>query len=178
MRTIGRETCTLMCVAALSGALYSAAFAQDKSSTDDFGAGIDVRQDASLSQIGLPAYPGATRRRDKHDDSPAVSFGLWGGAFGVRLAVIKFRSSDGIDTITDFYRAAMARYGTVLDCSHAQRHAPSAPKEHGLTCDSSDYEPGQRVYKVGTKSDQIIVALKSVGDEVQFDMVRLSLKGE
>lgn len=172
-----RRHVALLTLLAVSVTLCASAEAADKSSSDDFSAGIDVRPTARVSDIGLPLYPGALRRHDKHDENPALSFGLWGGQLGVRIYVIKYRSKDGIDAVGDFYRQAMAQYGTILDCSEHPSPGSISSNSQGLDCDDEHPESGEHIYKVGSKSDQRIVALKPVAGEVHFELVRVSIKG-
>ena len=48
--------------------------------------------------------------------------GLWGGSSGFKLFVLKMESSDAPEKVAAFYRKALAKYGTVLDCSNANLH--------------------------------------------------------
>ena len=42
------------------------------------GAGVVLSGEASAKDVGLPAYPGSRRHKDKDDDSAAANLGLWG----------------------------------------------------------------------------------------------------
>jgi hypothetical protein len=156
--------------------LCSPALAADHES-DDSGFGLHASETANVSQIGLPFYPGSTRRHDKDGDSPAANFGMWGGSFGIKLVVIKYRSDDPLSQVADFYRTAMARYGTVLDCSTASVTVKSTGDDP-VTCDDDDAKQGQITLKVGKESDQRIVSLKKSHGETQFEMIRLRIKGD
>src|SRR5258708_9017346 len=92
--------------------------AQDKD-----GAGITLSKQATPKEVGLPAYPGAKLLKDEKEDSPSVQMGLWGSTFGFKLAVMKMESNDTPDKIAEFYRKALAKYGTVLECPDPSRHA-------------------------------------------------------
>ncbi|HEY1090072.1 MAG TPA: hypothetical protein VGE47_03190, partial [Burkholderiaceae bacterium] len=120
---------------------------------DSFKAGIEMKSEASLAAIGLPAYPGAVPRQDSQTDKSAFSFGVWGGMFGLKIEVLKFESSDSFDKISVFYRQALARHGQVLDCSIVPPAPPPAASKaedkRTLRCDSGDRGPGRQVYKVG-----------------------------
>lgn len=148
---------------------------------DGFSAGIDVRPQASAAEIGLPLYPGAQAQRDSGDDSSALSLGLWGGSLGFKLVVMKFASGDSPRDVARYYREALARYGTVLDCSAAT--APSASAARGgdgsrLACDDDERRPGSRVYKVGTRRSHRIVAIEPEGAGSRFQLVRIDARTE
>jgi hypothetical protein len=44
--------------------------------------GYVIHSNADAADVGLPIYPGAVKKADKHDDSPGFSFGIWGASFG------------------------------------------------------------------------------------------------
>lgn len=144
---------------------------------EGFSGGIEARPDASVDDVGLPAYPGAVRQQDRGDDKSAVTLGLWGGSFGLKLVVLKFASGDRLDSVAAFYRDALGRYGKVLDCSQPPPKATPRVDKSVLDCDGDTPEPGERLYKVGTPKAQRIVSLKQVGNSVHFQMVRLEATG-
>jgi len=47
--------------------------------------------------------------------------GIWGSSFGFKLAVMKMESNDAPEKIAEFYKKALAKYGTVLNCSMQRR---------------------------------------------------------
>jgi len=145
---------------------------------EGFKAGVELREQASLSEIGLPAYPGATEQRDKSDDKAAVTLGLWGGSLGFKLHVRKFASGDPVETVAAFYQDALAQYGEVLDCSNKRAPKPASGADAGqLTCDDDAPKPGSRVYKAGSKRDFRVVSLQPKGQGVHFQMVHIVAKG-
>jgi len=146
-----------------------------------FKAGAEFREDASLAEIGLPAYPGAVAQQDREQDKAALTLGLWGGAFGFKLQVRKFTSNDDIESIVGFYVKALSQHGKVLDCAKA----PPRPKREGksedkaLSCSDEERQPGKRVYKVGADNMNFrLVSLQQVGNAVNFQMVRVQIKGD
>lgn len=176
--------CTLLLLPLLAGALLSGAQAQD-GQLGGFKAGIELRPQATTKELGLPLYPGAQAQRDDAKDKGAVTLGLWGGAFGLHLAVGKFASSDSFDEVARYYRVAMAAYGPVLEC-RAENSGDKAPKpekpaakggEESLSC--KDAEPGASglVLKVGKPKDQRVVALQPKGAQVHFQLVRIEARG-
>jgi hypothetical protein len=145
---------------------------------DGFKAGVELREQASLSEIGLPAYPGATVQQDKADDKAAVTLGLWGGSLGFKLQVRKFASGDALETVAAFYQDALAQYGQVLDCSKPQpKPKPANKDEDRLSCGDETPKPGSRVYKVGTDKDFRMVAVQPKSTGVHFQLLRMVAKG-
>jgi hypothetical protein len=138
------------------------------------GAGIELSDKSSAADVGLPAYPGAAIRRDKDDDGEGLNLSLWGGSLGFKLALVKFTSADSVEKVAGFYRDAMSRYGTVLDCTGPRPAAPGPTDKKVLACNKDDKgEPGGKLYKVGTPRQQRIVSIKPVGSRVEFDLVRV-----
>ncbi len=139
------------------------------------GAGVELNTNTQPAEVDLPIYPGATQRRDKGDDGNGLSFSLWGGSVGFKLALLKYRSTASVDEVAGFYRKALARHGEVLDCSNPPPAAKtaSAGDKKALSCGDGKVDAGGRVYKAGTGDHQRVVSIKSVGQQVEFDLVRL-----
>lgn len=137
------------------------------------GAGIELNGNSSVADVGLPAYPGATVRRDD-DGHGGLNLALWGGSLGFKLSLVKFATGDTVDKVASFYRDAMGRYGHVLDCT-GPRPASTAPADKKvLACNKDDKgEPGGRLYKVGTPTQQRIVSIKPVSGRVEFEMLKI-----
>ncbi|MCV2371071.1 hypothetical protein [Roseateles oligotrophus] len=140
---------------------------------------------ARLKEIGLPAYPGAIARSDDRNDKSGVSLGLSFGPFGFKLQVSKYGITDGIDSISNYYREALSQYGPVLDCSVGSPAALASknekkakePKDDRLGCNEISASVSERVYKVGSSKNFRLVSLKQEGPEVHFQLVRLELRG-
>lgn len=139
------------------------------------GAGVTLNTHTQPAEVDLPIYPGATQRRDQGDDGNGLSFSLWGGSVGFKLALLKYRSTASVDEVAAYYRQALARHGAVLDCSNPPPAAKTASAGGGkaLTCGDGKVEAGGRVYKAGTGEHQRVVSIKPVGQQVEFDLVRL-----
>jgi hypothetical protein len=151
----------------------------DEGKLGGFKAGIELREQAGQRDLGLPLYPAAKVQRDDASDKGAVSLGLWGGAFGVRLAVAKFSSEDDIDAVARYYRVTMAAYGTVLECREANSGRKSAkPEADKLSCEDAEPGVGGLVLKVGKPKDQRVVSLQPKGKQVHFQLVRIEAKGD
>jgi len=145
------------------------------------GAGITFSKQATPKEVGLPAYPGAKLHKDEKEDSPAVQMGLWGSTFGFKLAVMKMESNDAPEKIAEFYKKALSKYGTVLDCSDPSRKAADKDKAgsvNRLECDDDKPEKGGLVFKAGTKEKQHVVAIQTNGQGSLFQLVYVEAQGD
>src|ERR1700756_3030750 len=148
-------------------------------------AGLDIHADADAADVGLPSYPGAIKKSDLDGDRSGFSFGLWGESFGIKLAVVSYRSVDSVDKVAAFYRDALAKYGPVLDCSRNQKkpdaphvhHDDKADKDTPVTCDNDTVEAGGRLYKVGTHRAQRVFKAARWHDGASFELVRVEQHG-
>ena len=148
-------------------------------------AGLDIHADADAADVGLPAYPGAVKKSDLDGDRAGFSFGVWGEAFGIKVAVVSYRSADSVDKVAAFYRDALAKYGPVLDCSSNRKrpgeppvhHDDKADKDKPVTCDNDTVEAGGRLYKVGTHRDQRVFKATPRRDGAGFELVRVEEHG-
>jgi hypothetical protein len=148
---------------------------------DKDGAGITFSKQATPKEVGLPAYPGAKLRKDEKDDSASVQMGLWGGSFGFKLAVMKMESNDAPEKIAEFYKKALAKYGTVLNCSDPSQKATAKDKagsSNKLECEDDKPEKGGLLFKAGTKEKQHLVAIQASGQGSLFQMVYVEARGD
>jgi hypothetical protein len=154
--------------------------AQEDKKSGDLNAGITISKQATAKDVGLPVYPGATPHKDPKDDSGA-NFGLWGGSFGLKLAVLKLDSGDSAEKVAAFYRKALAKYGPVLDCSNstgkAADNGQNSDKSGKLTCGDDKPDAGELLFKAGTKEKQHVVSVKPVAAGVNIDLVYLEARG-
>jgi hypothetical protein len=151
--------------------------AQDskKNKDNDEGAGIVLKTQATSKEVGLPVYPGARPHKDDKNESAAANLGLWGGAFGFKLVVMKMESSDAPDKIAAFYQKALRKYGQVLDCTNGD--TDSKKDSNKLTCDDDKPEPGKLVFKSGTKEKQHVVGIQQNGTGSTFQLVYVEARG-
>jgi hypothetical protein len=148
---------------------------------DRDGAGVMVSKQATAKDVGLPLYPGAKAHKDEKEDSPSVQLGLWGSSFGFKLAVMKMESNDAPDKIAEFYKKALAKYGTVLNCSDPSQTASAKDKggsSNKLECDDDKPEKGGLVFKAGTKEKQHIVGIQPNGRGSVFQLVYVEAQGD
>lgn len=130
--------------------------------------------EASAKDVGLPIYPGARPHKEKEDDSTSAKFGLWGGSFGFKLAVVKLESNDSPQKVAAFYKKALAKYGTVLDCSAASSQTGDKDESESskkLSCENDKPKPGEMEFKAGAKEKQHIVGIEPNGNGSLFQLV-------
>lgn len=138
------------------------------------GAGIYFNAEAEAKDVGLPVYPGARPHKEKDNDSESAKMGLWGGSFGFKLAVLKLESNDSPERVSAFYKKALEKYGTVLDCREASSQASDKSGNKSskqLTCEDDKPKPGEMEFKAGTKEKQHIVGIQPNGSGSLFQLV-------
>ena len=147
-------------------------------------AGLDLHADAELADIGLPLFPGAVKKAAKDEDGAGFSFGVWGGAFGIKVNALNYQSAGQVDDVAAFYREALGRLGPVLDCTdnkppHGARASEpkKSSKSKALTCGDDHVEAGGRLYKVGNEGDHRTVTITPMPGGVNFQLVRIEARG-
>ena len=145
-------------------------------------AGLDIQASADAADIGLPAYPGAIKKMNRDGEPTGFSFGIWGDSFGVKVAVVSYRSVDSLDKVAAFYRDALGKYGPVLDCSRPQPKPRAngdhkSDKDEPVSCDNETVDPGGRLYRVGTRHLQRAFKATPWHDGVTFELVRVEEHG-
>src|SRR6202789_4468642 len=126
-----RNLLVAMAILTVTGAVHLAAAQQQNSNQDK---SLDVRSsvgdlhmgnDADARKAGLPLYPGARLHHDddkgKDNDSSTANLSLFTEAFGIKLVIAKYDSSDAPGKVLDFYRDKLKKFGTVLEC-HTREH--------------------------------------------------------
>jgi len=159
----------LVATAASAGAVRGT---QDKD-----GAGVTFSKQATSKEVGLPVYTGAKPHKDEKEDSPSVQMGIWGSTFGFKLAVMKMESNDAPEKIAEFYKRALAKYGTVLNCSGPSQR-PSTKDSNKLECGDDKPEKGGMLFKAGTKEKQHLVGIQSNGQGTLFQLVYVEARGD
>jgi hypothetical protein len=162
-----------------AGSLASTAGAQDAATKKSNGAsaGVIVSKEATAKEVGLPLYPGAKPHKEEKDDSTAVQLGLWGGAFGFKLVILKLESADAPDKVAAFYRQALLKYGQVLDCSNAETAPAGKDNTLKLSCGDDKPDPGGQLFKAGSKEKQHLVSLKPNGSGTSFQLMYIEARG-
>ncbi|MBL8306135.1 MAG: hypothetical protein JNM33_05530 [Rubrivivax sp.] len=159
-------------------ALAPAAWSAEKS--EGFSAGLKVQPRATLTDIGLPMYPGATPDKTG-DEGEGASIQLWGGLFGMQLHTLAFKSGDAPDAVARFYREAMTRQGPLVDCSADAPPDPppaAASQSKLLRCGKDRAKPGSHALKVGLPGGVRMVSIEPDGRGSRIQLVRLMIRGE
>jgi hypothetical protein len=171
-----RTTCLAVALSIAGAALLPVcARAQEKGD-----AGVVVSGKASAKDVGLPIYPNSKPHQEKEGDSDAANLGLWGGGAGFKLAVLKMESSDAPEKVAAYYKKALAKYGTVLDCSNPSTTTKRTDKDDSskvLTCGDDKPEKGGLLYKAGTKDTQHIVGIQADGQGSLYQLINVSSWG-
>jgi len=142
-----------------------------------FSAALNVSGTATAEDVGLPNYPGSklVQESDKSESGANINFAT--PMFGFKVVAVKMITSDQPESVAKFYRDALSKYGTVLDCSYGVKNKPKSSDEE-LDCDSDTSTKHELVYKVGTGKNQRIVAVKPHGTGSQFDLVHVDMRGD
>jgi hypothetical protein len=98
----------------------------------------------TATDLGLPAYPGATlvkERKNGHDDG-AADIGLSFGSFHLKVQAVGYQTPDPADKVLDFYRPALAKFGQVIECNGGRPVGQPTVTDSGLTCNDNDHKSG------------------------------------
>jgi hypothetical protein len=144
--------------------------------------GIHVSKGANAADVGLAVYPGARLKQgdsDGKDKSANVNISSFG--FQLRVVALEYESDDAPAKLVSYYKDELKKYGKVLEChtSHFDVNPEMKSSDHGsgeLSCEGSS---GDNVeLKVGTKSNQHIVAVKPEGSGSSFSLVYVRTHGK
>ena len=181
---LGSALCGVMSLAAVSVVGQE----KDKSGVnvtvtgkDGSEAGLVFSAQATAKEAGLPLYPGARPHKDEKDDSSGAKMGLWGSSFGFKLVALKMESDDSQEKVAAFYQKALAKYGTVLNCSDSSKAQSDKDKNESskkLTCGDDHPDPGGMLFKVGSNEKQHLVSVKPNGAGCIFHIVYLEARSE
>ena len=151
-------------------------------------AGAFISQDASAKDVGLPLYPGSKpaldkksedkKSEDKKSDSQSANMGLWLGGTGFQLVVVKMQTPDSPEKVAAYYRKALAKYGTVLDCTNPPSQADEKHSPNALSCDDDKADAGGMLFKAGTKEVQHLVSVDRDGGGTIYSLVYLVAKSK
>ena len=150
--------------------------AEDSGSSSGIEASIRLNDEATAADVGLPAYPGSKLYKDPGDSSSGANIGISTSLFGFKVAAVKLESADKPEQVAKFYRKALSKYGSVLDCSDSAATDGEAASNEGLKCERSDSDEHRIVYKVGTENNQRIVAITPHGKGTRFDLVHVNVR--
>ena len=115
--------------------------------------GFIASKNPDTREVGLPLYPGARPHQNKSDDSPKFQLGLWGGAWGLKLVVLKLESNDPPEKVSAFYHKALAKYDKVWNCADSPKVAGAQEKTASAdepNCQDEHAESGETLLQAGT----------------------------
>jgi hypothetical protein len=149
--------------------------------------GVQVKTNNAMNVegIGLSVYPGAELVKKKDRDNGSADVNLSFGRFQLRVKAANYRTPDSPEKVSAFYKDALKRYGTVIECNHDQPVGTPTQTDEGLTCSDGDKkhasvaanESGKTELKAGSKQHQHIVAIEPEGAGTKFGLVALDLPG-
>jgi hypothetical protein len=169
----------MACVVILALAVASCSAGENGSQG---GLALRVSDEATAGDAGLPTYPGSKPYKDEGDSSSGANLGLSTPLFGLKVVAMNLETRDEPERVAKFYRQALSKYGSVLECKDDGSDRASGIRDDAggdeLICE--DDEPGTHsvVYKVGTEKNQRLVAIKPHGDGTRFSLVHLDVRGE
>jgi len=150
------------------------------SAQEEKGAGAVLSPEVKAKDVGLSIYPGSRPHKEKDDDSASANLGLWGGGSGFKLAILKMETVDSPEKVAAYYRKALAKYGTVLDCSKSSGSSESAAKDDSSkvpTCGDDKPESGGMLFKSGTKQKQHLVGIQPLGSGTFYQLIYVGAWG-
>lgn len=158
--------------------------AKDVDIRTPFGS-LSVREGAmEAKDTGLSDYPGAQLKKSKnHDGDSSANVNISSSLFGVKVVALNYETKDSPEKVADFYRKELAKYGKVLDCQGGftlNLHPYEKNiTNHEVTCEG-DRKGGEyrQELKVGTESNQRVVAIKPVADGAEFVLVYVRTRNE
>src|SRR5260370_35466516 len=92
---------------------------------------------------------------------------------------MKMESNDTPDKIAEFYKKALAKYGTVLNCSDPSQKASGKDKtgsSNRLEWGDDKPEKGGLLFKAGTKEKQL--GIQPNGKGTIFQLVYVEARGD
>lgn len=146
--------------------------------------GIHVSKGANVHDTGLPVYPGAKPKTkgDSDDDEKSANVDISTSAFGIKVVAIDYETKDAPGKVTAFYKDKLKQYGNVLECHTSDTnytytgHSEKNDSEE-LKCEGNNN--GKTIeLKVGTRSNQHIVAINPQDQGSEFSLVYVRLRGK
>jgi hypothetical protein len=147
---------------------------------------LHMGSDADAKKIGLLPYPGAHASRDDKD-SNAVNLGLLTEAFGIKLLVASYDSSDAPGKVIAFYKEQLKKYGTVLECRthehggdvHVNDDKDDSKESAPVKCEGDNTWNIVEI-KVGRQNNQHAVSVEPAesGNGSKFALVYFHARGK
>jgi hypothetical protein len=175
---VARLSSLALCVTGVAGAAHPAG-----AQNTGFSLGMHANSNVSASDLGLPAYPGATLHQRGHDDA-AFDLGLTLDGSRYRLRGVNYLSSDTPGRVLAFYRGALSRYGQVLECDHGHAVGEPTRTSSGLTCQDHVSDGGDDRHstsghdlRVGSPHNFRLVGVDDATDPTEFILMYIEVPG-
>src|SRR5581483_4932581 len=146
--------------------------------------GIHVSKGADVRDTGINVYPGAQlKHKDDSGEEKDANVNISTSAFGLKVVALEYQTNDGPDKVIAYYRNELKKYGNVLEC-HTRGHGysynttnPDKGDSEELKCEGDNN--GKTIeLKVGTKSNQHIVAIDPQDKGSDFALVYVRMRGK
>jgi hypothetical protein len=176
-RRITAAVILCVCVTLLAGGVSAQNDSGSRHQPHARGFGFDMSATATEKDLGLPFYPGSKPYKEDAESDPALHMGFSNGTSGFKFVLMRLSSADSPEKVAAYYRKAMAKYGTVLDCSKSVQDSgktdsgKSDKKSNALTCEDDHADKGGYAYKVGSKEKQHVVAVEPNGKDTVISLI-------
>ncbi len=154
-------------------------------STPFGGLKVKTNQPDVLTEIGLPAYPGAiSYKNDDANKDTSADVNMNFGSFHLRVRAADYRSNDAPDKVQAFYLDAMKHRGDVIVCRNGQPVGQPTHTSEGLSCETHEgahvtVEDNRGKHELelraGSKEHQRIVSITPDAGGTKFGLVVLDL---
>lgn len=151
--------------------------------SETFSAGIRVTDEMRAEETGLSVFPGAKRVEKNLGEGAILQFSF--GDYGLKIVVVNLHTDESPARVAAFYRDDLARYGSVLDCTHVKPAAKPDPENKAkakakastrLTCNSDTAPTNGMLYRAGTTASERVVSIKPRGAGAEVTLVHVRVK--
>jgi len=147
--------------------------------------GIHVSKGADVRDTGLPVYPGARpkQKSDSGGDEKSANVNISTSAFGLKVVALDYETDDAPSKVIAYYKDQLKKYGSVLECHTQAKHYdyrstnPDKGDSEQLKCEG-DNNGNTTELKVGTKSNQHVVAIDPQSKGSDFALVYVRMRGK
>jgi hypothetical protein len=116
-------------------------------------ASLDIQGEVGEARLGLPLYPGATRAKK---EGATINIGL-PDEERVRVVAAAFETPDELEKVTAFYKERLGSDVTKFTERNSE---------------------GKTVFEIKRRSEEKVVALRSVGGHTRIELTRVSHRAE
>jgi hypothetical protein len=143
--------------------------------------GIHVNKNADVRDTGIPVYPGAHIKAESDDQDKSANVDISTSAFGLKVVALEYETDDSPSKVIAFYKDKLKQYGNVLEChTHGHNYTATHPDKgdsEELKCEG-DNNGKTTELKVGTKSNQHVVAIDPENKGSDFALVYVRMRGK